>query len=313
MNIKETKEFKSAEGFMLRNARPLDMAVWRYHFHSGSREDVLTALAAFQNPDGGFGWGLECDCLNPNSSPIQTLTACGVLREIGFTDGSHPIVQGILRYLESGADFCEQTGQWLTTVPTNNDFPHAIWWAFYPNVKPEDNPLPYNPTAGLAGFALRFAEQGSALYQKAEQIAKSAIEFITSGNFPPETHVTGCFEMMYHYLTEAGAGQFGLDSLKTALLSRSGAEICRDSSRWETEYVPKPSNYIQNRDSLCYPGNEELCAQECALIRRSQLPDGSFPVTWQWCTDYQEFALAANWWKSRFIITNMRFLAEFGE
>ncbi|MGN1340642.1 MAG: hypothetical protein ACI4WS_10150 [Oscillospiraceae bacterium] len=312
MNIKETKEFQLAERFILRNARPLDMAVWRFRFCSGSREDVLTALAAFQNPDGGFGWGLEADCMNPNSSPVQTLTACGVLREIGFTDGSHPIVQGILRYLGSGADFDEQSGQWLTTVPTNNNFPHAIWWQHDPNLSPEQNPLPYNPTAGLAGFALRYAERGSALYQKAEQIAKSAIDFITSGNFPPEPHVTGSFEMLYHYLTEAGAEQFDLASLKAALLSRCEAELCREPSRWAVEYVPKPSNYIQNRDSLFYPGNEALCAEECALILRSQQPDGSFPVTWQWCTDYQEFALAANWWKARFVIVNMLFLAEFG-
>lgn len=313
MNIRETKEFQLAEGFIMRNARPLDMAMWRYLFHGGSNEDVLEALAAFQNPDGGFGWGLECDSMNPNSSPIQTLTACGALKEIGFSDGDHPIIQGILRYLDSGADFDENSGQWLTVVPSNNDYPHAIWWSFDPNRKPEENPLPYNPTAGLAGFALRFADKNSSLYRKAERIAQNAIAFITSGNFPPETHVTGSFAMLYDYLMEAEVKQFDTDKLRETLLSRAEAEICRDPSRWATEYVPKPSNYIQNRSSLFYSGNEALCAEECDLIRRSQQPDGSFPVTWQWCTEYQEFALAANWWKSRFIITNMRFLAEFGE
>ena len=222
-------------------------------------------------------------------------------------------MKGILRYLASGADFNEKTGQWLTSVPTNNDYPHAIWWTYVPNMTPENDPLPYNPTAGLAGFALRYAEKGSELYRQAERIAHSAIEFITSGNFPPEIHVTGCFEMLYHYLTEAKAEQFDHNSLKNVLLSRTEAELCHDPSRWATEYVPKPSNYIQSRDSLFYPGNEALCSAECELIRRSQFPDGSFPVTWQWGTEYQEFALAANWWKARFIIMNMRFLAEFGE
>lgn len=313
MNITETKEFKAAEGFILRNARPLDLAMWNYLFHGGSKQEFLTALAAYQNPDGGFGWGLECDSLNPNSSPIQTLTACGALNELGFEEADHPIIQGILRYLDSGADFDEKSGQWLTSVPSNNDYPHAIWWTFDPNRKPEENPLPYNPTAALAGFILRFADKDSALYRKAEKIAHSAIEFITSGQFPPETHVTGSFAMMYQYLTAANAKQFDLDKLRETLISRGNAEICRDSSRWATDYVPKPSNYIQSRDSLFCPGNEALCREECELIRRSQQPDGSFPVTWSWCTDYQEFELAANWWKSRIIITNMRFLAEFGE
>lgn len=313
MNITETKEFKAAEGFILRNARPLDMAMWRYLFHGGSREEVLEALAAYQNPDGGFGWGLECDSLNPNSAPIQTLTACGALKEIGFEDGNHPIIQGILRYLDSGADFDEKSGQWLNAVPSNNDYPHAIWWQYNPDSKPEENPLPYNPTAGLAGFALHFADKNSVLYRKAEKIAESAIEFINSGNFSPEPHVTGSFAMLYDYLVEAKAEQFDTDKLRETLLSRASAEICREPSRWETEYVPKPSNYLQSRDSLFYAGNEALCAEECEFIRRCQLPDGSFPVTWDWCTDYKEFSLAANWWKSRIIIINMRFLAEFGE
>lgn len=313
MNIRETKEFKLSEGFIMRNARPLDLAMWRYLFRGGSREDVLFALAAFQNPDGGFGWGLECDCLNPQSSPVQTLTAVGVLGEIGFSDGSHPIIQGILRYLDSGADFDENAGEWLTTVPTNNDFPHAVWWSFVPGMKPEQNPLRYNPTAALAGFILRFAERNSPLYQKGEKIARSAVAYLTGGECPNEPHVTGCFSMMYEQLLQAGEQPEYIDSLKMALLSRAEKEICLDPGRWQTEYVPKPSDYIKDRTSLFYKGSEELCAKECELIRSGQLEDGSFPVTWDWCTDYREFALAANWWKARFIINNMRFLAEFGE
>ena len=61
MNIEKAREF------IYRNARPLDYARWRYLFEDGKREDVLRILAAYQNEDGGFGHGLEADCLNPDS------------------------------------------------------------------------------------------------------------------------------------------------------------------------------------------------------------------------------------------------------
>ena len=46
---------KQAEAFVRRNARPLDLARRNFLFVGGSRADVLTARAAYQNPDGGFG------------------------------------------------------------------------------------------------------------------------------------------------------------------------------------------------------------------------------------------------------------------
>jgi hypothetical protein len=102
--------FNNARSFIYRNARPLDIARWQYHFEGGSREAILTALAAYQNEDGGFGHALEPDAWNPNSSPIQTWVAMEILREIGFTDSSHPIMKGILTYLANSQNFTESIG-----------------------------------------------------------------------------------------------------------------------------------------------------------------------------------------------------------
>jgi len=46
--------YKKARSFIYRNARPLDIARWQYHFENGSKEAVLTALAAYQNEDGSW-------------------------------------------------------------------------------------------------------------------------------------------------------------------------------------------------------------------------------------------------------------------
>lgn len=51
------QDFDAIRRWMHRNARPLDLARWQYHFESGSAEAVLQSLSAYQNEDGGFGHG----------------------------------------------------------------------------------------------------------------------------------------------------------------------------------------------------------------------------------------------------------------
>ena len=45
------KTFEKARDFIYRNARPLDLARWQYHFENGSKEAVLKALSYYQNAD----------------------------------------------------------------------------------------------------------------------------------------------------------------------------------------------------------------------------------------------------------------------
>ena len=147
--------FEKARKYIYRQARPLDSARWQYHFEKGTKENVLVALSMYQNNDGGFGHGLESDCFNPNSSPIQTWAATEILRENNFTDNTHPIIKGILKYLSSGLDFDTEHQQWLNTVPSNNDYPHAIWWTY----KAGEVEFKYNPTACLAGFFIKYGDR----------------------------------------------------------------------------------------------------------------------------------------------------------
>lgn len=306
MNEKFNEIYEKARGFIYRNARPLDLALWKYHFENGNREDVLTALMAYQNADGGFGHALEADSFNPNSAPIQTWTACEVLREIGFTDGTHPIIRGILRYLDSGLDFSEKHNQWLNSVKTNADYPHAVWWDYSDKVEN------YNPTAYLAGFILRFADMESALYKKAEKIARQAYEWFVSAVPYGDDHSAACFVALYEFLKETGSGLVDMREFVDKLKEEVNANICRDTEKWRTEYVTLPSKFIGSKDNMFYAGNEELVQKELEITRESQLGDGSYIVPWLWYNEYKEYELAANWWKSRILIDKIRFLKAFG-
>lgn len=159
--------YEKAREFIYRNARPLDLARWQYHFENGSKEAVMNALSCYQNDDGGFGHALEPDAWNPNSSPIQTWCATEILREMDITDKSHPLINGILNYLASGRDF--EGNFWYNTVKSNNDYPHAPWWHTESDSTCHND---YNPTACFAGFIIKFADKENDLYKLGCRIGK---------------------------------------------------------------------------------------------------------------------------------------------
>lgn len=296
--------FEKAREFIYRNAGPIDLARFQYHFEGGEKENVLSALSYYQNDDGGFAYALEPDCCNPNSSPIQTWAAAEILREIDFTDNDHPLIKGILKYLESGVDFDKEHNQWLNVVSSNNDFPHAIWWGY----GQEGSEFKYNPTAYLAGFIIKFADEESSLYKMGIEIAKEAVNWFSEKVPFAETHITACFIRLYEYLADAKADVVDMDLFTAKLKEQVDFNICRDTEKWGKEYVPMPSYFIENKNSIFYPDNSELAKAECVFLAESQLPDGSYPVPFTWCTEYKEQEIALNRWKSDFIIKNILFL-----
>ena len=296
--------FEKAKAFVYRNARPLDLTRFRFHFEGGSADDVLTALSYYQNADGGFAYALEPDNWNIYSTPVGTWAATMILREIGFEDASHPIIRGILKYLESGDGFLN--GKWMNTVPSNNDFPHAVWWECEGGGDPADN-----PTVSLAGFALRFSEKTSPLYQKACEIAaKSVSSFMKSPT--DECHTVRCFSDLLAYCESIeGFGLFDLTAFHDAVVKRVNEVICEETEKWATDYVCTPSFFFFRKNPIFSGIRPQLCEHEAKIIENAQLPDGSYPVTWLWYNDYKEFEIAANWWKSDLIIRNLLYLRTF--
>ena len=298
--------FEKAKAFVYRNARPLDLARFRFHFENGSIDDVLHALSFYQNDDGGFAYAIEPDNWNINSNPIGAWAAAMILREIGFTDTEHPIMKGLLNYLDSGKDF--SGGKWYNTVAGNNDYPHAVWWECDdPEGIPSDN-----PTVSLAGFALCFADKNSSIYQKAGGIAKKAVRNFLQ-NPTDEPHTFRCFSDLLGYCEEIeGFDVFDLKTLRESVISRVNDIICSDTERWTTDYVCTPSFFFFKNNRIFKTINRDLCKREVEMIYDSQLEDGSYPVVWKWHNDYREFEISANWWKSDIIIRNMQLFREFG-
>ncbi len=294
-------DIEKSGSFIYRNARPLDLARWMYLFENGDRDSVLKILAAYQNEDGGFGHGLEPDCWNPDSSPVQTWTATEIIKETGLEDAEHPVIQGILKYLSSGMDFDGHT--WANTVPSNNDAPHAPWWTYSPS-----HEVSYNPTACFTVFILKYAQPGSELYQTALSLLQEAYSFFKT-NFPLESmHTVSCFVELYGYLRGGKAwGAVDPDEFRDLLNRQISRTLTRDTSVWSVEYVCKPSLFIDSKDSDFYAGCSELCDFECEFISDSQQADGTWAVTWAWSDYPEQWHISKNWWKSDLIIKNLKF------
>src|SRR5438876_1106086 len=68
-------DLSAAADFLAAHARLLDQQRFRHLCGAGDAEAALTALAAYRNPDGGYGWGLEPDLRSPESQPGPALHA----------------------------------------------------------------------------------------------------------------------------------------------------------------------------------------------------------------------------------------------
>ncbi len=137
-----TPDLSKATDFIWRIARLLERRRFAYLFLGGEKQAVVEALRPYQNPDGGFGNGLEPDVRAPVSQPVPTWTALCVLDEAEAFDD--PMVTRACDYLlsittpEGGVPFV------LLSV---RDYPHAPWWE-----TGEQPPASLNPTAAIAAL-----------------------------------------------------------------------------------------------------------------------------------------------------------------
>lgn len=285
--------------YVLQNARPLELAVYKYFFENESNQTVVDELLKFQNADGGFGNALEPDFFNPNSSPIATNDAIITLCRVNALDRNSDIVKGIVRYLESHDSFDEYKKRWLFAIDSNKDYPHAIWWE-----KKDDGISGFNPSISLAAFLVCYGNRTS-LY---EEIIKEGLEY-----FENAEEVSGdslkCFLLAYELLKENDINYIiDLEFFKNLLCKSIGNSICKDIEKYGVEYVPMPSViFAGTYQELITPEIKPLIAVERDVLSKLQMKDGGFDITWKWYTPYPEFEQARAWWRPRITIEKLLF------
>lgn len=257
--------FDKARTFVYSHARLLERQLFRYRYEQGPKEAVLSALAAYQNPDGGFGNALEPDKRTPFSQPIDVETAFHLLDELGATHG--PLVDRACGFLltvttgDGGVPF---------SLPTVNPFPHAPWWE-----AEADPPASINPTAGIAAILLRHGVEHPWL--------TGALDYC-------RLEITRSESVQFHDLLptiaflEAAAATHDREWAE-AELERVAARI-RSNGLIETDpdaegYVKMPLDWAPTPDSFARRlVDDDVLATHLEALARKQRPDGGWPISW---------------------------------
>lgn len=304
MKTLKKSDFMEIRSWVYRNARPLEYALWKYHFENGNAEDVLAALQVYQNEDGGFGKIIEPDNWNPESTPYVTDFAIQILKQINFFDTSHPIYQGIFRFLEQ-TQYQGDAG-WLFTVPNNDKYPHAIWWSYN-----EDMNQNIGTTATLSGFILRYADQKSNLYKKALEYTNMLLDKLKQDDSYGDMGLEG-YCVLYQDLKSAGLEEkYDLKFLeeKTKMLIQEHFhEYVWSNHQDMAVMIPNPSVYY-------YMEHEQAVSEALDELIELRPKDGVWEIPWNWYDEgkyMREFAISENWWKSVKAIEKLLFLKAHG-
>lgn len=161
--------------FLDEHGRPVERA-WARHLHAdGPREAVAAALAAYQNPDGGFGQGLEPDIKAPDSQAFAARLAMHVLLSLGVQPD-----ETTLRRLEGWLDAAQDDdGDWHFP-PAVREHELAPWFAAwtFPSL---------NPALCIAGLATRLGIGSPRLHARVRPLADrlASVAEVDAGGFYP--------------------------------------------------------------------------------------------------------------------------------
>ncbi len=292
--------YEKAAAALQASARPLDRARYARHFSGGSTADVVAALQAFQNPDGGFGHGLEPDIRLPDSSVIATSIAFQHFRELRLP-ADHPLVASACRYLVQTYNAAQIN--W-PIIPANiDDAPHAPWWVLTGDLFASRS----NPRAEIAGYLNDYPEHFPAEMQ--QTVTASVIDHLLQQPDTLEMHDLLCYIRLWE--TES----LPPDTRATlfAKLKRIvDGTVERDPNGWRAYGLP-PLSIIHRPDSPFAENFRAEIEHNLDFIIDMQGDDGLWSPNWSWGEQWPDaWAQARRDWSGHLTVDNLKLLAAFG-
>ncbi|MEM7030370.1 MAG: hypothetical protein AAF629_12440 [Chloroflexota bacterium] len=294
--------FEKAVDFIRTKARPLDQALFAFHFESGSVDAVLQKLIHFQNEDGGFGQGMEPDAEYQGSSPLATTVGLQIMQSFSLPT-THPIIQQAMAYLCQS--FNAQKGYWQPMPVTVNDVPHAPWWTYDLDTDKTAPESPANPTAEIMGYLHAYPDQVSD--QLRDQVTSSTIDFLVTHQADIEMHETYCYQRSLPHLPSHLQDQ--VLPILNAIINRC---VETDPSAW-SGYVAQPLDFVSSPDSPWYHDLADAVEANLDHVIQAQADDGSWPPTWSWGDQYPDaWTVAKQAWAGHRTVNILKTLQRFG-
>lgn len=280
MNLESFKNKVYSQG------RDLEVAIFNYLFESDEREMVSYALSIFQNKDGGFGHGLEPDSINPNSSPFQTSVALETLCDVGYRyENIDPYTKELITRAFKYLDLTLVNDRWPSTIPSNNDYPCAVWWMHDPQ-----KPVGINPTASILASMLHLSSKRSSTYKKAYNMALEIVnQFLVETTL--EKHDLIVLTRLYHALKDTTVEPVLFQSFKEKLFD-SIQQAIDPVEKWEG-YATMPFDFPLDEDNYGIPQNVLDAGVE---YLHKTLKHNYWEPSWVWYKDEDTFEIQSIKW-----------------
>lgn len=296
------EQFARARRFLLEEARPLEAAIFRYRFEGGDAEDVYAKLAAFQNPDGGFGRGLEPDIRADASSVVATTTALQKLRML-HAPAQHPLVAGAVRYLAAAYDPARQS--WPLVPPAAEEAPHAPWWN-QEGLAERFRNFQINPRTEVLGYLFEFGEEAdAAALALRDQIAQPAIQGLLDHTEALSGDEFLCCQRL---VDSPGLDERIAVELQRWLLRMAEGAVATDPSTWGG-YVLQPLQVAPTRAAPMGIPLAHILPQNLDYVIQSQGADGAWSPTWSWFGAYdRDWPQAEREWRGVLTLERLEWL-----
>ena len=306
MKTLSAENFARARDYILSRARPLEQALYRFHFEQERPDAVWQKLAGYQNADGGFGHALEPDMRTPASSALAAGIALRLLAQTGVPQ-DHALVREGVAYLRETLD--PQTLTWRVVPQDANDHPHAPWW------HDQDGSLAATfddyqiiPRAELVAYLYHFSDPAPAPWLAAvKDAALLALEHMPMGG-------GGGDDIVYALRLVQAKKLDGAD--RARLLQRlrevAATAVARDPAQWETYSIP-PLKLAPTPDSPVADLFAEDIQRNLDYLIDTQTAAGCWEPTWTWGDFYPDvWPQAREEWRGEITLHNLLSLKAYG-
>jgi hypothetical protein len=307
MNRLTREAFERAREFMHTQARDVERELFLLHFENGSAELVRAALAAYQNPDGGFGHGLEPDVRTPSSSALATGISLSILKELAVP-AQDEIVRRAVDYLLESYD--GSSGVWRVVPEDTNQYPHAPWW------HDEDGSLARTfdeftiiPRVMLVGLLNHYHPIVPADWL--EPVTADTVQDVLAAE-PLGTGGGSDIEYAISLAKTEALPRNHRARLVEKIRDSAPEAVVRDPEKWDT-YCITPLTLAPRPDSLAADLMGEDLQRNLDYLIESQKPGGYWDPTWSWGGFYpQVWEQARQDWRGHLTLEKLESLQAFG-
>ena len=293
---------QAIQTYLIANARPLDVALYDFHSHKGSREAVLEALTAYQNEDGGFGNGIEPDFQLPDSSALGTTVAFQYLAKLGTFETTHLARKGITYLLRS---YDRQKNGWNIVPKGVDTYPHAPWWDY----ERSQQGLGWgNPAAEILGYLLQYRAfiHDAALIEAVKKRALERLDKLTN-QVEPDFHELLCYIRLHQQADQ------GLQTQIYEPLANLMTKVVNTNPKEWGSYVATPLTFVKAPDSpFISLFDPKLIAANLDHLKQAVVNDDHWEPTWDWGDSYPEaWSQAKQAWSGKLTVEAMMVLKAF--